>query len=127
MYAEKYYPSNRGFDEYVGYLQGCESHGTRMASCCQAPSNPQNWSDFVCDAPPSHQKDYRGWDWFNGTAADLTNNHTASADVIASYAEKYIAAHTAPSSAPFFLYLPFQVSAHKSIIPPTTRPLSPRL
>lgn len=107
MYQKAYYPSSRGFDEFIGYMQGCISHGTRIANCCQAPNNPQNWSDFVCSAPSSG-KDYRGSDWFNGTGPDLTGNNTASSEVLAGHAERYIAAHQAPSSAPFFLYLPFQ-------------------
>ena len=33
MYTEAYTPAHRGFDEHMGYYQGCESHYTHVAAC----------------------------------------------------------------------------------------------
>ena len=99
---------------HVCHCQGCESHGTHVASCCDAPPDEQNSTGFVCAAPSSGE-DYRGYDWFNGTAPDATANLTASSEIIAASAEQYIASHAGPAHPPIFLYLPFQcVSALQS-------------
>ena len=128
MHKTSVYPSSRGFDEFAGYLQvgaccrsnilwgtclsswindiplqGCVSHGTHVASCCDAPKNPQNYTGYTC--PPPGGEDFRGYDWFSDSSPDLSANGTTSADLIASKAEAFISSH---SSVPFFLYLPFQ-------------------
>ena len=38
MFMEKYTPMGRGFDEHMGYYQGCESAYTHIAACCRAGS-----------------------------------------------------------------------------------------
>ena len=103
MYTQKFYPTSRGFDEYQGYLQGCGSYGTHVSSCCDAPSDPLNFSSFMCPKPSG--KDYRGFDWFSGTSPNISTNGTSSSHLIASFAEDFIQRSTKD---PFFLYLPFQ-------------------
>lgn len=106
MHAPAYWPTARGFDRYEGYLQGCGSQDTHVASCCSAPANASNFTDYVCDAPSG--KDYRGLDWFNGTADGSAAAHgTSSSELIAAAAERAIADFAA-SGERFFLYLPFQ-------------------
>jgi arylsulfatase A-like enzyme len=51
MYKEEFYPSNRGFDEYTGYLQGCGSYYTHVASCCDAPADATRAMSYIC--PPT--------------------------------------------------------------------------
>ena len=43
MFKTKYTPIERGFDEHMGYFQGCESAYTHVAACCGAgsPTNDQ--------------------------------------------------------------------------------------
>lgn len=119
MFRESYYPSSRGFDEFGGYLQGCGSQSTHISNCCAEPSDPTNFTGYVC--PASVPEDFRGFDWFNGTDPELAANGTASSLLIAAAAERYIAASAAAAAAsasatdsgsgagaPFFLYLPFQ-------------------
>lgn len=120
MFMEKYTPMGRGFDEHMGYYQGCESAYTHIAACCKAGS-PDSDQDFVCrpghwSANYTHSapKDYRGYDWFKSgwpnqgvSKPDLSANHTNSATLITEAAVEFLdrmksAAH------PFFLYLPFQ-------------------
>ena len=48
MFKESYTPRHRGFDEHMGYYQGCESAYTHIAACCSAGS-PTGDKDFVCD------------------------------------------------------------------------------
>lgn len=45
MFMEKYTPMGRGFDEHMGYYQGCESAYTHIAACCRAgsPDADQVW------------------------------------------------------------------------------------
>ena len=38
MFQTKYTPIERGFDEHMGYFQGCESAFTHIAACCSAGS-----------------------------------------------------------------------------------------
>eukprot|EP01062_Namystynia_karyoxenos_P009373 TRINITY_DN13324_c0_g2_i1.p2 TRINITY_DN13324_c0_g2~~TRINITY_DN13324_c0_g2_i1.p2 ORF type:complete len:559 (+),score=164.65 TRINITY_DN13324_c0_g2_i1:78-1754(+) len=123
MFKQEYTPSRRGFDEYMGYYQGCESAYTHVAACCGAGS-PTGDQHYVCHGPREEGqeeveggKDYRGYDWFktgpesspaNATAKpDLTANETNSAYLIRDAAIDYIKRH-ASSPSPFFLYLPFQ-------------------
>ena len=47
MFKTKYTPIERGFDEHMGYFQGCESAYTHVAACCGAGS-PTNDQDYVC-------------------------------------------------------------------------------
>ena len=42
MFREAYTPPHRGFDEYEGYLQGCESRYTHVAACCSPGSASQD-------------------------------------------------------------------------------------
>ena len=34
MFKQEYTPRQRGFDEHMGYYQGCGSARTHVASCC---------------------------------------------------------------------------------------------
>jgi arylsulfatase A-like enzyme len=110
-YKVSAYPTSRGFDEWAGYLQGCGSQTTHTASCCDAPpGDPTNFSHYIC---PATTPDYRGFDWFANTTADVKANGTSSTELIAQHAEAFIAAHASPddaaaAAAPYFLYLPFQ-------------------
>lgn len=107
MHAPWALPINRGFTEHAGYMQGCGSYGTHVAACCSPNlANVSDFDKFVCvsTAPP---KDYRGYDWFDGAAPDLSANGTASSLLIAAKAEAFISAAAAAGD-PFFLYLPFQ-------------------
>eukprot|EP01065_Artemidia_motanka_P012589 TRINITY_DN1693_c6_g1_i1.p1 TRINITY_DN1693_c6_g1~~TRINITY_DN1693_c6_g1_i1.p1 ORF type:complete len:545 (+),score=138.71 TRINITY_DN1693_c6_g1_i1:100-1734(+) len=111
MYKQEYTPSQRGFDEYTGYYQGCEGAYTHVASCCSAGS-PTGDKDYVCPHK-GKGKDYRGYDWFKtgpegGVAKpDLTANNTNSAYIVRDNAVDFLRRH-ANSTKPFFLYLPFQ-------------------
>ena len=59
----------RGFDEHVGYYQGCGSAYTHIAACCTAGSDTHD-QDFVCEPggwsnkSQTAPKDFRGYDWF---------------------------------------------------------------
>jgi len=106
MHAPAFWPTARGFDRFEGYLQGCGSQDTHVASCCTAPANASNYSAFVCDAAAG--KDYRGLDWFNGSAdASAAARGASSSELIAAAAERAIADFAAGGGR-FFLYLPFQ-------------------
>ena len=119
---EKYTPMGRGFDEHIGYYQGCGSAYTHVAACCTAGSDTHD-QDFVCE--PGHwssnythskPKDYRGYDWFASGPApndgksvpDFSVNHTNSATLIKNAAVHFIGRMVAQPQTPFFLYLPFQ-------------------
>jgi arylsulfatase A-like enzyme len=106
MHAPWALPINRGFTEHAGYFQGCGSYATHVAACCGAPGNASDFSRFVCGStgPP---KDYRGYDWFDGSSADFSANGTSSSELIAARAERFVAA-AAAAGEPFFLFLPFQ-------------------
>ena len=112
MFAEEYTPRHRGFDEHVGYLQGCLSEATHIASCCQPGKNSGD-KEFVCDAPKG--KDYRGYDWWSSLTADAhgesvpdpTANHSSSASIIGNTAVDFIKRQQ-NAKEPFFLTLPFQ-------------------
>jgi arylsulfatase A-like enzyme len=100
------YPSSRGFDEFQGYLQGCGSQVSHISSCCDAPANATADVGYVC--PAAAGKDFRGYDWFNGSQPNIAgSNGTASSQLIAAAAEDFINRQTAAGQ-PFFLYLPFQ-------------------
>lgn len=105
MYKEDYCPWKRGFDYYMGYLQGCESAYTHVAACCQ-PGSPTNDTDYICSGSK-----YRGYDWFKGTSSkcqpDMTANHTNSATLIRDAAVDFLKKQQLVNS-PFFMYLPFQ-------------------
>ena len=47
MFKEAYTPARRGFDEHMGYYQGCESAWTHVSACCSAGS-ADNDQHFVC-------------------------------------------------------------------------------
>ena len=123
MFMTKYTPIARGFDEHMGYFQGCESAFTHIAACCTAGS-PDSDQDFVCGNTDNSWggktnatgKDYRGYDWFRSGPApankgisspDLSVNHTNSATLIQNAAVDFIG-RMAKEKDPFFLYLPFQ-------------------
>ena len=115
MYTEAACPWRRGFDLYLGgYLQGCGSAYTHVASCCTAGSpNGTADQDYVCPAPEpsdddSDPKDYRGYDYFGeGGAVDTEVNGTNTANLLTQAAVNFL---TTPGreSRPFFLYLAFQ-------------------
>eukprot|EP00038_Savillea_parva_P008510 m.177434 g.177434 ORF g.177434 m.177434 type:complete len:563 (+) comp14347_c0_seq1:1-1689(+) len=111
MYKEAYTPRKRGFDEHMGYYQGCESAYTHVAACCSAGSNT-NDQDFVCD---HGEGQYLGYDWFKSgdtggdSVPDYTANHTNSATLISAAARDFLSrVATAGATQPWFLYLPFQ-------------------
>ena len=105
-HADRFAPWNRGFDEHVGYLQGCGGGWTHISSCCQAGPRPTEDDGFICGA--QHPKDFRGYDWFADRGQpDLSANGTRSAEIIRANAVRFLKA-TASSGKPFFLYLPFQ-------------------
>jgi len=113
MFKQAYTPMKRGFDEHMGYYQGCESAYTHLAACCGAGS-PDHDQDFVCDSNTTNSG-YVGYDWFKSGAfpnagiskPDLTVNHTNSADLIAAAAVEFIG-RNAKATKPWMLYLPFQ-------------------
>ncbi len=125
MFQTRYTPIARGFDEHMGYFQGCESAYTHVAACCTAGS-PDSDEAYVCPSGmnASHagghtklqNKDYRGYDWFKSGPApgnkgvslpDLSVNHTNSATLIEEAAVEFLG-RMKFSPKPFFLYLPFQ-------------------
>jgi len=113
MFQRRYTPSHRGFDEHMGYFQGCGSAYTHISACCTAGS-PDHDQDFVCD-DTSQYGAYRGYDWFktgpmpnNGISKpDLTANLTNSVHLINAAALDFLG-RMEHSSHPWFLYLPFQ-------------------
>ena len=105
-------PIKRGFDEHMGYMQGCESHYTHVSACCRAGS-PTDDQNFVC-RNGGRGKDQRGYDWFKSgpapgnkgiSAPDLSANHSNSATLIRDAAVEFLT-RMKSSSNPFFLYLP---------------------
>jgi len=122
MFKEAYTPARRGFDEHMGYYQGCESAWTHVSACCSAGS-ADNDQHFVCKKGGG--KDYRAYDWFatgpapnNHTSMpDKSANETNSAYLIRDAAIDFLGRHGRNSAgdttaaapvAPWFLYLPFQ-------------------
>ena len=112
MHKKEFYPASRGFDHHAGYMQGCGSHSTHTASCCNVPvvrPPPFNDTTYICGQVAG--KDYRGYDWFVGTplatTPDVSANLTTSSNLIAAHAEDFLAQQSA-TSPPFFMYLPFQ-------------------
>jgi len=109
MHKESVAPWNRGFDHHAGYLQGCGSGWTHVASCCHASSSPTDDEDYICPKDSkSGTKDYRGYDWFTNGIPDLTANGTRSAELIRKHSLHFLETRNQTTSSPFFLYLPFQ-------------------
>lgn len=119
MYTEAYTPARRGFDEHMGYYQGCESHYTHVAACCSAGSSDHD-QNFTCEKQQGQglgeiYGQFLGYDWFktgpmpnSGTSKiDMSVNHTNSAYLIRDAAIDFID-RAAQQEKPFFLYLPFQ-------------------
>lgn len=53
-------------------MQGCGSAWTHVAACCNAGSNDHDQS-YVCPGGEwDSGKDYRAWDWFNGSATGIS-------------------------------------------------------
>lgn len=111
MFRESSLPRRRGFDEHMGYYQGCGSEATHIASCCQpGPDVGSGDLDYVCEAPKG--EDFRGYDWFKSgshggsSKIDFSANRTRSALLIGDAAVEFIG--RVGGRAPFFLYLPFQ-------------------
>jgi arylsulfatase A-like enzyme len=108
MFAEAYTPMQRGFEQHMGYYQGCESAWTHVSACCHAGS-PTTDQNFTCGGSPGHEI---GYDWFKSDAAlgvsvpDPSANNTNSVDLIRDAAIGFVRAQT--PAKPFFLYLPFQ-------------------
>jgi arylsulfatase B len=122
MYKQEYTPARRGFDEHMGYYQGCESRYTHVAACCTegSPSSDQNLTcaQLSVDGVNATQRGSQfalGYDWFKtgpspnaGTSEpDLSVNHTSSALLLRDAAVDFIQ-RAAEQPRPFFLYLPFQ-------------------
>lgn len=110
MFRRSAWPRSRGFDEHMGYLQGCQSKGTHTAACC-APGNATS-GDLHYTCTPTGHKDFRGYDWFKSAGGqslpDTSANGTSSAKLIGNAAVEYIWRKAFSSQKPFFLYLPFQ-------------------
>jgi arylsulfatase A-like enzyme len=117
MHKTRFAPWRRGFNHSVGYLQGCESAWTHVASCCQARS-PTSDQRYICPAP-KEGKDYRGFDWFVNGAADPSAEGVNSAELVRAAATKFYldrnvsasgddADAYAPPPRPTFVYLAFQ-------------------
>ena len=68
-------PTNRGFHMWDGYLQGCGSGWTHVASCCHA-GTPYSDQKYICPPADDQDKDYRGYDWFKNEKPDLSANGT---------------------------------------------------
>jgi len=116
MFKQEYTPRRRGFDEHMGYYQGCGSAWTHVAACCHAGSDYAD-KDYVCPSTtPTKQADYRGYDWFKSgpvpnlgrSVPDKAANQTNTADLIRDAAIEFIRRKARHQSKPFFLYLPFQ-------------------
>eukprot|EP00040_Diaphanoeca_grandis_P023814 m.130076 g.130076 ORF g.130076 m.130076 type:complete len:552 (+) comp29456_c0_seq1:134-1789(+) len=114
MFKQEYTPAQRGFDEHMGYYQGCESGFTHVAACCTAGSATHD-QDYICPGRSwDSQKDFRGYDWFKTgpmpnkgvSVPDFTANNTVSAYLIRDAAVDFIGRQT--DAQPWFLYLPFQ-------------------
>ena len=113
MFKQEYTPAKRGFDEHMGYYQGCESAWTHVAACCTAGSSYSD-QDYVCGSGSKYDNgtDYRGYDWFKTgpspnagvSVPDTTVNNTNSADLIRDAAIDFVKRQK--DDTPFFLYLP---------------------
>ena len=127
MYKQEYTPARRGFDEHMGYYQGCESRYTHVAACCSegSPSSDQNLTcaQLSVDGVNATQRGSQfalGYDWFktgpspnSGTSKpDLSVNHTSSALLLRDAAVDFISRQSAADGRPWFLYLPFQNVQH---------------
>ncbi len=122
MYKQEYTPARRGFDEHMGYYQGCESRYTHVAACC-SPGSPSSDQNLTCaqlsvDGVNATQRGSQfalGYDWWKtgpspnqGTSEpDLSVNHTSSALLVRDAAVDFIH-RAAKRPQPWFLYLPFQ-------------------
>jgi hypothetical protein len=116
MHKQEYTPMGRGFEQHMGYYQGCGSAYTHEASCCNAGSDFAD-ENYVCEAKGqwAGSKDFRGYDWFKTdkggsgvSVPDNSANHTNSATLIRDAAIEYVHAHAGNDAAPWFMYLPFQ-------------------
>ena len=65
MFKEAYTPMQRGFEQHMGYYQGCESAWTHVSACCHAGS-PTADQNYTCGGKPGHEI---GYDWFKSDAA----------------------------------------------------------
>lgn len=115
MFRQSALPRQRGFDEHMGYLQGCGSEATHLTHCCMPGPNVSSGDhDFVCQPHAGDTKEMRGYDWFKSapggdSEADPSANHTRSAVMIGDAAVEYIGRVRKQSDTkPFFLLLPFQ-------------------
>jgi arylsulfatase A-like enzyme len=112
MHKQDYTPMKRGFDQHMGYYQGCESAFTHVAACCTAGS-PDSDENYVCAPGKWGKEDYRGYDWFKTdekqgiSVPDFSANHTNSAVLIRDRAVDFLKSRKGQTN-PFFLYLPFQ-------------------
>jgi arylsulfatase A-like enzyme len=110
MFTQAYTPPHRGFDEHMGYYQGCQAAYTHVAACCGA-SSPDHDQNNTCGTSGR----YLGYDWFKtgpvphggDSKPDLSANHINSAHLIRAAAVDFIR-RAADQPKPFFLYLPFQ-------------------
>jgi len=112
MMSEWALPTSRGFHMWDGYLQGCESAWTHVASCCHAGS-PTSDEEYVCPVDDSKDKDYRGYDWFKNEKPDLSANGTKTTDRMISSTKEFLRLHaskfeSSEDMSPIFLYLAFQ-------------------
>ena len=115
MFRQSAWPTARGFQEHMGYMQGCSSKATHITTCCQA-GEPTGDLSYVCPARKKGPGSSRGYDWFKSggghrSQADPSANETSSAKLIGDAAVEYIQ-RKAGGPKPFFLYLPFQ-NIHK--------------
>jgi len=101
MHTKAHYPINRGFDEHAGYMQGCGGKYSHVASCCGAQKNATDDAAYVC--PADAGEDFRGLDWFAGTAPVRDHFGVPSTQLVADAAVDFIARRGAAGAPPFFL------------------------
>lgn len=123
MYKQEYTPARRGFDEHMGYYQGCESRYTHVSACC-TPGSSNDDMNMTCaqlgtDGTNGTQRGCEfalGYDWWKtgpaphggNSVPDLSVNRTSSALLLRDASIDFIRRAGLRPDRPFFLYIPFQ-------------------
>ena len=110
MMSEWALPTSRGFDMWDGFLQGCGSEWTHVASCCEAGSSFDD-KEYVC--PNVYDQDFRGYDWFKNDKPDFSANGTKTSEQIVLSTKQFLRLHASKfestdDMSPIFLFLSFQ-------------------